>query len=234
MVEILHRRTKAVLWSGEAISTREAIEKAVSAGADLADAFLADADLADAFLADAFLADADLADAFLADAFLADADLADAFLADAYLADARNYVPGAPDPVEPYVRPKTPAEAVAMRLERARRFRERHPEIPVVERLDQKILDAVAPGAGGVLNMSTWHLCETTHCRAGWTTRLAGEAGAKLEAVHGCQHAATLIYRASTGRVPHFFATDARAMEDLRRCAAEDAELNGDAPQVSP
>jgi len=69
--------------------------------------------------------------------------------------------------------------------------------------------------------MATWHQCETTHCRAGWAITLAGEAGQELEAKYGPQRAGAMIYRASTGRVPHFFATDARAMEDIRACAAE-------------
>ena len=47
----------------------------------------------------------------------------------------------------------------------------------------------------------------------------SGEAATKK---HGTQYAATLIYWASTGRVPHFFATKERALEDLRRCADED------------
>ena len=30
---------------------------------------------------------------------------------------------------------------------------------------------------GGKLDMSTWHRCGTTHCRAGWAITLAGAAG---------------------------------------------------------
>jgi hypothetical protein len=69
--------------------------------------------------------------------------------------------------------------------------------------------------------MSSWHKCATTHCRAGWAITLAGPAGAELEAKHGPQRAGAMIYRASTGRVPHFFATNERAFEDIRACAAE-------------
>ena len=233
-IEIRHRITGALLWSGEAATKKEALERAVKAGANLARANLAGADLGGANLARAYLAGAYLAGAYLAGADLAGANLADANLADAYLAGAnlaganlaRAYLAGATglpphvplaDPPEPYVRPTTPAQILAAQRERARRFRERHPEVPVVEHLDAKILDACQGGA--LLDMSTWH-CGTTHCRAGFATVLAGEAGATLEREHGTQYAATLIYRASTGRVPHFFATKKRALEDLRRCAA--------------
>src|SRR5205823_5441332 len=83
---------------------------------------LAGADLADAYLADANLAGADLADANLADANLAGADLADAYLADANLAGARNLPASAAtrdEPTEPYVRATKP-EHYAARAERHR------------------------------------------------------------------------------------------------------------------
>jgi hypothetical protein len=99
-------------------------------------------------------------------------------------------------PTEPYVR-NPDAATVEQRM---LRYRERNPHIPVVESLDRKILDAIA--AGGMLNMSHWHTCETTHCRAGW-------------AAHGPHQAGVMIYRASTGRVPHFFATDKAALADI-------------------
>jgi hypothetical protein len=196
------------------------------ADANLADAYLADANLADANLAranlaDAYLADANLADANLAGANLAGANLADANLADANLADARNVPMVSPvDPAAvPYQRATTPQEQAARAADRAARYRERHPEVPVVPHLDRKILDVVEAGTGR-LDMSQWHTCETTHCRAGWAIRFAGEAGAALEAEYGPHRAGSMIYRASTGRVPHFFATTERALEDIRACAA--------------
>jgi Pentapeptide repeats (8 copies) len=190
------------------------------AGADLADADLAGADLADADLAGADLAGANLAGAYLADANLAGANLAGAYLADAYLADARNVPAGTEvtDPPEPYVRNPPTATLAA----RAERYRQRHPEVPVVEALDRRILDAVTVG-GGTLDMGSWHseTCQTTHCRAGWAITLAGEAGAALEKQHGPQRAGAMIYRASTGRAPFFFARTDDALEDIKRCAAE-------------
>jgi hypothetical protein len=85
--------------------------------------------------------------------------------------------------------------------------------------LDRKILEAI--DRGGSLKMNGWHgTCDTTHCRAGWAIHLAGEAGYALEKEIGAHMAGRAIYLASTGRVPHFFATDERALEDIRRCAA--------------
>lgn len=193
--------------------------------ADLARANLADADLAGAYLARAYLARADLAGAYLAGAYLAGADLADADLAGAnlagaYLAGAKGLTPAPADPAAPYVRPTTPEAVKAARRERMLKYRARNPDVPVVEGLDAKILESVTTGAGR-LEMSTWHSCGTTHCRGGWAIVHAGEAGAKLEAQYDSQQAATMIYRASTGRVPHFFATNERALEDIRACAKE-------------
>ncbi len=198
---------------------RADLADAYLAGADLARADLAGADLAGANLAGANLARADLAGANLARADLADADLAGANLADAYLAGAKNLPTGitATSPAEPYVRDTRPrAERQA---ERAARYRERNPSVPVVEALDAQILAAVEAGTG-TLRMSTWHTCETTHCRAGWAVHLAGKDGYALEQQHGPQRAGAMIYRASVGRVPHFFASYDRAMADLREQAA--------------
>jgi len=200
------------------------LPRADLAGANLAGANLAGADLPRADLAGAYLAGANLAGAYLADAYLARANLARANLAGAYLAGAD--LAGAKnvgttwhiEPATQYVRQvsSTPAE-------RARRYRERHPDVPVVEHLDQKILEAISrPGCA--LNMGAWHTCETTHCRAGWAIHLAGAAGYELEKTLGNPaFAGRAIYRASTGRSPHFYATDAAAIEDIKRCAAEDA-----------
>src|SRR6201992_1449999 len=186
------------------------------AGANLADANLADANLADAYLARAHLAGAYLAHATLAGATLAGASLARANLAGAYLADARGLAQSVPpDPVEPYVYGGATKDYPA----RAAKFRQRHPDVPIVEKLDRKILAAIEQG--GRLNMSQWHSCSTTHCRAGWAIALAGDAGRKLEAEVGPHRAGFLIYGCSTGRIPHFFDTNERALEDIRKCAEE-------------
>ena len=144
-----------------------------------------------------------------------DANLVGAYLVD--LARARN-VPSISNaqkepagPREPWRR-RTPEEIRDS-------YRRHHPDVPVVERLDTLILDAVTKG-GGKLEMGSWHTCETTHCRAGWAIHLAGKPGYDLESKHGSRIAGAMIYRASTGRAPHFFASNVDAMADIERCAA--------------
>jgi Pentapeptide repeats (8 copies) len=195
-------------------AVKEALKaRADLAGADLARADLAGADLAGAYLAGAYLAGANLAGAYLAGAYLADAYLADAYLAGADLAGA--YLAGAKDVPE-----TAPADCRERQRLRAERFRARNPDVPVIPDIDARILSILESGKGK-LYMATWHQCETTHCRGGWAVTLAGPAGAALEEKYGTQRAAAMIYRASTGRTPHFFASDERALEDIRQCAAE-------------
>ena len=141
----------------------------------------------------AIKAGADLARADLARANLADADLADANLARANLADA-------------------------LKIDDA--------DIPAIPKIDAQILKAIE--AGGVLDMSSWHgpkeeWCGTTHCRAGWAVHLAGKKGKALQERVGPQMAGTLIYHKSRpGQpAPHFFASTEKAMDDIRKCAAE-------------
>ncbi|MGQ4231242.1 pentapeptide repeat-containing protein [Bordetella bronchiseptica] len=242
--EIKNRWTGAVLFTADVpeetesgMVARVALEQAVKAdaylaGANLAGAYLAGAylagarNLAGAYLADANLAGANLAGARnlaganLAGANLAGANLAGAYLARANLAGARNLPVGteATSPVEPYQRDTR--HAAERNAARAARFRELNPTVPVVEALDAKILSAIENGRGG-LEMGAWHTCETTHCRAGWAVHLAGEAGYALEREHGPQYAGRMIYMASVGRAPHFFASNELAMADLREQAAQ-------------
>jgi hypothetical protein len=75
----------------------------------------------------------------------------------------------------------------------------------------------------GALDMSTWHSCNTTHCRGGWVVTLAGEKGRKLEAASSTLFAAMQIYHASAPAIPvspvRFFETNEIAMADIKRCA---------------
>ena len=208
-MQIKNRYTDAVIFEDDKPTLRETVLIAVAQKANLADANLADADLADADLAGANLAGANLARADLARANLAGADLAGADLARANLAGADDVpVKVTSEPRKPYVKlSKDPVERLAQ-------IRERNPGIPIVEDLDGKILAAIENGGG--LEMSNWHTCETTHCMAGWAIHLAGDAGEALEAEHGPQRAGALIYRVSTGRAPHFFASNERALADLK------------------
>jgi len=203
-VEIRHRWTSEVLFTAEVddddpVSLRTAMAHANLAGADLGGAYLAGA------------------------------DLGGAYLAGAYLAQARNLPVGIEpcDPPTPYQCPSRSGS----REERARRYRERHPEVPVVDNLDSQILELVTAGAG-VLEMSAWHgeggVCGTTHCRAGWAVHLAGKAGIDLERKLDAHRAGRMIYLASTGRVPWFFASNERALEDIALCAAEEQNAAGE------
>jgi hypothetical protein len=215
--ESKHRWSGAVLFECELPQEVAERSNGRQLGYALKEAIKADANLADANLAGADLADADLADAYLADAYLAGAYLAGANLADANLADAKN-MPGVTphtDPPEPYERATKPEQYA----KRAERYRQRHPDVPVIPDLDRQILQMIESGKGQ-LDMSQWHACETTHCRAGWAITFAGDAGKRLETQFGPAVAGRMIYLASTGRSPHFYATNERARDDIRACAA--------------
>lgn len=95
--------------------------------------------------------------------------------------------------------------------------------IPIIPQIDAAILAAI--GMGGYLDMSWWHTCDTTHCRAGWTVTLAGDAGAALEKQIGTNAAAAFIYaRSRPGQpVPDWYASDEDALADIRVGAARDA-----------
>ena len=97
--------------------------------------------------------------------------------------------------------------------------------VPVVPNLHQSILAAIEHG--GKLDMSTWHTCETTHCRAGWAVTLAGGAGKALEGKIGPAAAGALITLASCPwmkRVPNFYASNEAAMADIKACAEREAQ----------
>ena len=103
--------------------------------------------------------------------------------------------------------------------------------IPVIPNIHSVIYAAVSQPAA--LDMSTWHKdseawnngeCGTTHCRAGWTVALAGEAGRALEEHFNTQMAAMLIYRESGYQINpcRFYDDNETAMEDMRRLAEEE------------
>ena len=99
--------------------------------------------------------------------------------------------------------------------------------IPTIENIHQKILE-LANRDGG-LDMTTWHVCDTTHCRAGWAVFIAGEDGKKLEERLGTPLAAAIIYDASSPIKIHwaldFYKTNDEAMVDMKRCAEEEKSL---------
>jgi hypothetical protein len=77
--------------------------------------------------------------------------------------------------------------------------------------------------ASGALEMDRFHKCDTTHCRAGWVTTIAGPEGKALEDFHGPLLAAMLIYRESDPgfhiNPSRFFDSNEAAMADMKRLA---------------
>jgi hypothetical protein len=100
-------------------------------------------------------------------------------------------------------------------------------EAPIIENIHQKVLAAVS--AKDAFDMSTWHTCDTTHCRAGWVVHLAGEQGYLLEKHTSTEFAAMIIYKKSSPiRVSptRFFESNEVAMADIIRCAEEEKVLH--------
>ena len=107
---------------------------------------------------------------------------------------------------------------------------------PVIPDIHRKVYEAASqPGA---LNMTDWHTCGTTHCRAGWHTcgtthcragwvvALAGDKGKALEDKIGTPAAATLIYLASDPtleKLPDFYCSNDAALADMARLAGVEA-----------
>ncbi len=69
--------------------------------------------------------------------------------------------------------------------------------------------------------MDSFHTCEKTHCRAGWITTLAGEAGKNLESRFDTVVAAMKIYDASSSLPKvspvRFFEDNETALADMKR-----------------
>ena len=77
-------------------------------------------------------------------------------------------------------------------------------------------LRAVADAAlkGGVLEMETWHTCDTTHCIGGTAIHQAGEVGRLLEAAIGPEIAALMLL--GTDAHFHFYDSNEEATKWLR------------------
>jgi len=96
--------------------------------------------------------------------------------------------------------------------------------VPFIKDIHQTVYSAasVPPEA---LDMSTWHKCETTHCRAGWVVTLAGEGGKALEWAMGTAAAAAIIYIKSDPKIekiPNFYASNEDALADMKRLAKKE------------
>jgi hypothetical protein len=201
-----------VLWLQGAGGARANLSGADLSGAylrsaNLRSAYLRSANLSGANLSGADLRSADLRSAYLSGANLSGADLSGANLSGADLSGA-------------YLRSADLRSAYLSGAERTS-FK-----IPVIPGLHQKMLAAIENG--GKLDMASWHVCETTHCRAGWVVHLAGDVGGALEYCLSTPVAAALIELASEpelkNKVPNYYADNATALADIKRLAAIQVE----------
>ena len=204
-------------------------------GADLRDADLRDADLRGAVLSDAVLRGADLRyavlrGAVLSDAVLRDADLRDADLrgADLRYAVLRGAVLSGADLRDADLRDADLRDAdLRGAVLSGADLRGAEDWIPRIKHIHQAVYAAASNE--GALNMGAWHqdgFCGTTHCRAGWVTHLAGDAGRVMDAMMGTAAAAALIYAASDPdleRTPDFHASNEDALADMKRLAEAEA-----------
>lgn len=93
-------------------------------------------------------------------------------------------------------------------------------KVPLIQNIHQSVFNAAS--AKNALDMDNWHVCGTTHCRAGWVVHLAGEAGYELEQLTSTPFAAMAIYNKSSDiKVPlHMFYVDNdESLADMKRCA---------------
>ncbi len=232
--DIRHRWDGTVLFRTESSSCKRAVEAIVESEADLCEANLRGADLREANLGGADLGGADLYRANLRGSNLRGADLhrADLYRADLRGADLREANLYGTDlrgadlrEANLYGTDLYGADLSEADL-RGVSLREADLTVPIVAEIDKQILAAL--DAGGTLAMAAWHQCQTTHCRAGWAIHLAGEGGAVLEARVGPCAAGALIYHASAGYVPNFYASDAEAYADIRAHAGGEESCHGD------
>ena len=96
---------------------------------------------------------------------------------------------------------------------------------PIIPNIHAAVRNAVE---ANTLEMSTLHICKTSHCRAGWVVHLAGDAGYALESRTSTAFAAMQIYKASSRiRVPmdRFYDDNDAALADINRCAEEESGL---------
>ena len=97
-------------------------------------------------------------------------------------------------------------------------------DAPKIENIHQKVYAAASQT--DALDMGYWHKCETTHCRAGWVTTLAGGEGKALEDRIGTPAAAMLIYLASDPTIekfPDFYCGNDEALADMKEMADAEA-----------
>jgi uncharacterized protein YjbI with pentapeptide repeats len=164
-------------------------------GSDLRDSDLRGSDLSDSDLSGSNLSDSDLRGSDLSGSDLSGSDLSGSNLSDSDLSDSD----------------LRGSDLSGSNLR----------GVPFIKDIHQTVYQAasVPPEA---LDMSKWHKCETTHCRAGWVVTLAGEGGKALEWAMGTAAAAAMIYLKSDPkieRIPDFYANNEDALADMKRLA---------------
>lgn len=220
-IEIKNRWTGDIIFSGEFPSLKLAVEHCAVAKISLSSSDLSNANLRNASLRGSSLNCSNLSGSNLSNANLSYTDLYGSDLSDANISNtnfrgtnlSNSDLRGAD--LSNSVLQKTDLSCSDLNgLNLSDSF--------AIPHLDAKILNAIE--AGGKLEMDDWHKCETTHCRAGWAVTVAGFAGAALECLYGTEAAANLIYAASrpNKKQPNFFASNEKAMADIKACAAED------------
>jgi uncharacterized protein YjbI with pentapeptide repeats len=233
-IQIKFRWSDRIIFEGEYESLKRALMDAVKkktdlSGADLSGADLSGADLRDAVLSGAVLSGAvlrgaDLRGAVLSGAVLSGAVLSGAVLSGAVLsgADLRDAVLRGADLRDAVLSGADLSGAVLRgAVLRGAVLRDADLRgVPKIEKIHQKVYAAASqPNA---LDMGKVHICETTHCRAGWVITLAGEGGAAMEFCMGWAGATALIYLKSDPtleRIPNFYAENEDALADMKRLA---------------
>ena len=83
-----------------------------------------------------------------------------------------------------------------------------------IENIDNKVL-SILEKEENELNMSAWHTCDTTHCRAGWEITIHPQ-GKELEKYFGSWMAGTIVHNKSHDNFVDYFASEDEVMEELR------------------
>ena len=184
-MKILNLYTGETIFECHAETMREIVLEAVKQAANLSCADLSCANLSDADLSDAYLSGANLSDANLSGANLSGANLSGANLSDADLSGAN--LSGADLSV-----------------------------LAKIEKMEIKAAICIQVCTQPeMLEMKHWHVCDTIHCIAGWTTTLHPQ-GKLLEAIYGTSAAAALILSVCEGEVPDFHSDNETAMRWIR------------------
>jgi hypothetical protein len=100
-------------------------------------------------------------------------------------------------------------------------------QIPVIPDIHKAVYAAVVDPTHK-LDMSDWHKCETTHCRAGWVVHLAGAPGYELEKRTSTLFAAQQIYKASGYLINpcRFYDRTDEALADMKRLAESEVAFD--------